>query len=112
MPIYVDRAAFESGRLGVQSLPLKDHRFKSAYATRAIVFSTLPSPNLHLDDATAKQLFDLRNDALYATPDYDVENAGFESDAAMMIEYSETWLETIVSTERISERIGTKGFLK
>jgi AbiV family abortive infection protein len=187
VPIYVDRAAFESGRLGVQSLPtyqalaeiqsaaletytrahnnavdlvgeanillrsgrharafalactaleeigksqfaadvytgfsppdefvkmIRDHRFKSAYATRAVVFSSLPSPNLHLDAATAMQLFELRNDALYAAPDNDVENADFESDAAMMIEYCETWLETIVSIERVSEMIGTKGFLK
>lgn len=91
---------------------IRDHRFKSAYATRAVVFSSLPAPNLHLDASTAEELFQLRNDALYASPDNDVANADFEDDAAARIGYCETWLDTIVRMEMLAERIGTKAFLK
>lgn len=91
---------------------IRDHLFKSAYTTRAVVFSSLPAPNLHLDASTAKEIFGLRNDALYASPENDVESADFEGDATTMIEYCETWLETILSMERLADRIGTKAFLK
>jgi AbiV family abortive infection protein len=91
---------------------IRDHRFKSAYTTRAVVFSSLPEPNLHLDANTAEELFQLRNDALYASPDNEVANANFEDDATTMIEYCEIWLDTIVQMQIMAERIGTKAFLK
>lgn len=91
---------------------IRDHRFKSAYATRAVVFSFLVEPNLHLDGDTAEELFQLRNDALYASPVTEIADANFEDDATTMIEYCETWLETIVRMEMLAERIGTRAFLK
>jgi len=89
---------------------IRDHQFKSAYTTRSVLLLSL-QPVLN-DPKTAEQLFRRRNDALYVSPDNEVQDADFEHDATTMIRYCDEWLETIARTEAISERIGTRGFMK
>jgi hypothetical protein len=64
------------------------------------------------DQHVADELFSRRNDALYASPTNEVDDAAFEQDAATMIDYCLTWSERIRRQEEIAERIGTKAFLK
>jgi AbiV family abortive infection protein len=88
---------------------IRDHQLKSAYTSRSVQLLSL-RPITDLD--TAERLFDRRNDALYASPDNEVQDSNFDHDATTMIRYCDAWLETIARTEQISERIGTRGFMK
>ena len=90
---------------------IRKHQFKSAYPSRFVELGPLIQPVLK-DQHVADELFSRRNDALYASPTNEVDDAAFEQDAATMIDYCLTWIERIRRQEDISERIGTKGFLK
>ncbi len=90
---------------------IRDHEFKSAYQARAVELGSAIEPIL-LDDSMASSLFRRRNDALYASPSGEVNNGLFETDAAAMIDYCYSWLETIMRQEEIAERIGTRAFLR
>lgn len=90
---------------------MRDHKLKTGYAARVVQTGELIEPFLR-DATTAKQIFERRNDALYASPTNRVDDGDFEHDAQTMIDYCEAWLERIRSQEEIAERIGTKAFLK
>ena len=90
---------------------LRNHRHKTRYAGRAVLSGGLQRPLLG-DETAAKKIFERRNEALYASPANKVEDDDFGHDAATMIDYGEAWIERIRSQEEISERIGTKAFLK
>jgi AbiV family abortive infection protein len=89
----------------------RDHRFKSAYTSRWVEFAPLVRAFLK-DEPVANEIFQRRNDALYASPAKAVANDDFEADTGTMIGYTEAWLDRIWRQEEISERIGTKAFTK
>jgi len=90
---------------------IRDHRLKSAYASRYVELGSLVQPLLK-DKGVARELFARRNDALYVSAVNEIDNSAFENDATTMIDYCGTWLERIRCQEEIAERIGTKAFLK
>lgn len=90
---------------------LRDHRHKTQYAGRAVLAGDLQRPLLGVKDV-AEHLFQRRNEALYASPTNRVQDEDFQHDARTLIAYCEAWLERIRRQEGLSERIGTKAFLK
>jgi len=88
-----------------------DHKLKTGYAARVVQSAEFLEPFLR-DKDTGKKVFRRRNDALYASPANQIDNAAFEDDAATMISYCEAWIEHIRRQEEIAERIGTNAFLK
>lgn len=90
---------------------IRDHRFKSAYQSRAVEFGPEIVPMI-MDATMGPALFDRRNEALYASPAGEVVDADFDHDASEMTRYCEAWLLKIHRQESIAERIGTRAFLK
>ena len=91
---------------------LKNHHFKGAYTKRTVLLHSSHDLSLNLDDQAAAFMFELRNDALYASATHEVKNEDFKQDAKTLTTYCEQWIELIVVSEQLSERIGTKALLK
>lgn len=91
---------------------LKNHHFKGAYTKRTVLLHSSQDLSLNLDDKAASYMFELRNDALYASSNHEVKNEDFNEDAKTLIAYCEQWIERIIASEQLSERIGTKALLK
>lgn len=90
---------------------IRNHEFKSAYASRFVEFGPLVLPFVK-DEHIAEELFKRRNDGMYASPTNKVDDAVFKRDATTLIAYCDAWIRCIRGQEEISERIGTKAFLK